>query len=95
MSMKVCPGKEGPIGKWALRQILYKHVPRYLIDRPKVGFAMPIGQWFRGPLREWAEDLLEPGLMKRQSYFAPNRFKRCGASISVAALITQRGCGPS
>jgi asparagine synthase (glutamine-hydrolysing) len=71
MSMKVCAGKEGPIGKWALRQILYKHVPRHLIDRPKAGFGMPIGQWLRGPLREWAEDLLDPGLMQRQGYLRP------------------------
>lgn len=55
LSMKIRGGK----GKWALRQILYKYVPRELLERPKTGFAIPLGDWLRGPLRPWAESLLD------------------------------------
>ena len=55
-SMKVRHGQ----GKWALRQVLYSHVPRHLIERPKTGFSIPLGDWLRGPLRLWADELLTP-----------------------------------
>jgi asparagine synthase (glutamine-hydrolysing) len=51
----------GGEGKWLLRQLLYRHVPRELVDRPKVGFSVPIAQWLLGPLRSWADDILTTG----------------------------------
>jgi asparagine synthase (glutamine-hydrolysing) len=55
-------------GKWILRQILYQHVPREMIERPKTGFAIPLGQWMRGPLREWAETLLSESRLASEGF---------------------------
>jgi asparagine synthase (glutamine-hydrolysing) len=63
--MKVRGGK----GKHILRQLLYQQAPEKLFDRPKAGFGIPVGDWLRGPLRPWAEDLLDSSRMRQEGFF--------------------------
>jgi asparagine synthase (glutamine-hydrolysing) len=63
-ALKVRDGK----GKWILRQILYRHVPKALVDREKMGFGIPIREWIRGPLRDWAEDLINDAHIRGKDY---------------------------
>jgi asparagine synthase (glutamine-hydrolysing) len=59
----------GGTTKWAMRQILYRHVPRELIERPKQGFMVPLDDWLRGPLRDWTDDLVSPTSLRRDGFF--------------------------
>jgi asparagine synthase (glutamine-hydrolysing) len=65
LEMKIRNGSS----KWILRQVLDRHVPRQLMERPKMGFAVPVGDWIKGDMREWAESLLEERQMKEEGFF--------------------------
>ena len=71
LQMKVRGGK----GKWLLRQLLYKYVPKELVERPKMGFGIPIDRWVRGELKDWAESLIDEQRLINEGFFNPSQIR--------------------
>lgn len=87
--------KEGQ-SKWLLRQLAYRHIPRKLLERPKMGFSPPVSNWLRGPLRDWGEDLLGLDRLTRQGVFVPEAIRktwgdhlsgRCDAALPLWSML--------
>ncbi len=72
VELKIRHGK----GKWILRQVLHRHVPKHLMDRPKQGFTPPIGDWLRGPLRDWGESLLSRRRLEQHGFLRHKPIQR-------------------
>ena len=68
-------------GKWILREVLHRYVPESLVERPKFGFGIPLESWLRGPLREWAEELLDEQRLREEEFLNPRPIRQMWADF--------------
>jgi asparagine synthase (glutamine-hydrolysing) len=71
----------GGVGKRILREVLYRHVPKHLVERPKMGFGVPMASWLAGPLRDWAESLLDEARLRDEGFFDPVQIRTIWAEF--------------
>jgi asparagine synthase (glutamine-hydrolysing) len=79
----------GGEAKWILRRLLHRYVPQALVERPKMGFAVPVGEWLRGPLRDWAEALLGERRLRNEGFFRPEPIRRMWETHLTGAMNEQ------
>jgi asparagine synthase (glutamine-hydrolysing) len=81
----------GNVGKWILREVLYRRVPREILERPKMGFSVPIDRWLRGPLREWASGLLSRDELRRGDLLNPDTIVSAWAELQQERRLAGAG----
>jgi asparagine synthase (glutamine-hydrolysing) len=79
----------GGVGKRVLRRVLGRHVPEALFERPKMGFGVPLDAWLRGPLRDWAESLIDPHRLRREGFLDPARVRACWDDLLAERGVAQ------
>ena len=79
--------------KWLLKEVLYGYVPKKLIDRPKMGFGVPMSNWLKGPMKNWAESLINDQELKFQNFIDIEKIKLCWKLFLKEMIVYSTRCG--